>query len=316
MSRKDTTVEHSLSQVIPAHTALLVAVSGGIDSMVLLHGLTQISGVLKLRVGVVHVDHGLRDCSKNDAEFVRDESANLGYPFYLEKLNPPAEGENIEAWGRKERYRFFKEIRERHNFDWVLTAHNANDVAETLLMRLISGKELNSISFKEERRRLIRPLLNVPRTIIEKYSKEHKVNFREDPTNKDENFLRNKVRRTLLPILQAEFEQRTVEILSNQAEDIQSDLETLNELAQVVADKHPLADTDRLWRRALKESLASLPEGLQWRVMQRMFLAKLGFNLPREHSRALVRFINGEVVGVELPGGLRLRSHEGGIIFD
>jgi tRNA(Ile)-lysidine synthase len=315
MSRKNTTVEKGLAELVPYGTKLLLAVSGGIDSMVLLHACYQKKALKGIHLEVAHIDHSLRDDSIHDSEFVRNECAKLGVPFHLKKLSPP-DDENIEAWARNERYSFLVETRSRLGLDYIMTAHNANDVAETLIMRLISGKELNSISEYEEQRRLIRPLLGVTREAISEYASANSVPFREDPTNRQEVYFRNRVRNKLIPSLQKDYEPRIVEILANTATDLQADINCLNQIASTIALKFPFKDGDKAWRRELKAELLATEPGLRWRVIQLIMHPKLGFNLGREHCQRLWEVISGDIVGVELPGGISIRTHEGGLKMD
>jgi tRNA(Ile)-lysidine synthase len=315
MSRKDTTVENGFSDAVPSGARLLIAVSGGIDSMVLLDACSKGKALKRIHIEVAHIDHSLRPDSVSDSEFVKSECGKLGIPFHLKKLSPPDNG-NIEAWARNERYSFLGETRTRLGLDFILTAHNANDVAETLLMRLISGKELNSISEYEEQRKLIRPLLGVRRDAINDYASLNKVAFREDPTNKQEIYFRNRVRNSLIPLLQRDYEPRIVEILADTARHLQSDISCLNQIAERVSVRFPFKDGDKEWRRALKNELLSAEPGLRWRVIQRIMHPKLGFNLSREHCQRLFELISGDITGVELPGGISIRTHEGALKMD
>jgi len=316
MTRVTETVFSALKSNVPNGTRCLLAISGGIDSMVLMKALCALRQELSLVLEVAHVDHSLRESSGSDASFVKTEADSLGIPFHLKKLIPPEKGTNIESWGRKERYKFFKEICNSQNLVCTLTAHNANDVAETFLMRLLANKELGSIEKIDKRRKLLRPFLSVTRSEIELYAKEHKVLYQEDPTNLDQKYTRNKIRKTLIPFLENEFEPRIIEVISGRAQAVAADELLLREFA---SDKLAAVDDlpfgSKLWRRAVSEIMRTVPERLHWRIARTLLKPKLGFNLGRDHSSKAARFILGEFQALELPGGIKLRSHEGGIVL-
>ncbi len=104
----------------------------------MLHALTRVQRLKSLHLEVAHVDHGLRAESADDARFVQARCAELGVLFHVDRLGPKPETENMEAWARRERYGFFRRVMRERDLHHLLTAHNAHDVAETLLMRLIS----------------------------------------------------------------------------------------------------------------------------------------------------------------------------------
>ncbi len=316
MSRPNVSVENGIKNNLPAGSRMLLGVSGGIDSMVMLDACNHAARELNLHLEVAHIDHGIRSDSHLDASLVREACAMRQISFHLHKLTAPQKGTNIEAWGRKERYSFFKKVRESQKLDWVATAHTANDVAETLLMRLISNKELTSIALKEEQRRLIRPLLTVTRAEIEKYSKTHKIIYREDSTNSDIDILRNKIRLNLIPFLQKEFEPRITDILSERASAIHEDESTLRLVVNGLFNDLKFVENNKVWRRELTAKLQSQPIGVQWRAVRMMLKDKLGFNLSRKRCLEVVDLIVGGRIGVELPGGFRVKTHEGGIIFE
>ena len=315
MSRNRPSIDHILIEKVPAGSHLLVGVSGGMDSVVLLSGLAKAARQSKLRLAVAHINHNLRVDSKLDLEFVEKLSASLQVPYYSKSVWHDGES-NIESWGRNERYKFFEEVRLKIQADYVVTAHTANDVAETLLMRLISGKELNSIAEREHQRALLRPLLTITREDIEKYATENNLSHREDPSNADLKFLRNQIRHKLLPYLSADFEPNILQILSETAREIQDDLRSLSEMAQRVADRIPLVEGCRDWRRNMAKELESMDPAVSWRVVRALLKPKLGFNLGRGHCRRVVQLITNDIIAVELPGSLRLASREGGLVFE
>ncbi len=198
-------------QLIQAHAMLKpkqrlwVAVSGGVDSMVLLHLMHRMA----YRCQVVHVNHGLRgEESDADADFVREQAGSLGLPCRVVQvdLSGARNGQSVQMAAREARYAVFRTLM-GHNTDALALAHHADDLAETLLLNLMRGAGVHGwagmravVPLAEGR--ICRPLLAVRRAEIMAYAREHGIEFREDPSNKDPKYLRNRVRNELLPLME------------------------------------------------------------------------------------------------------------------
>ncbi len=182
---------------------ILVAVSGGLDSVVLLDTLSRFSTPNINISGVLHVDHGLREVSSDDASFVASIAKKLDIPFFLYKATPPSNNSNIENWGREVRYDFFSSKLKELGADFVATAHHEDDLVETFLFRLINGR-VNSflIPIKEIdlERKLIRPLLKISRKQIDDYALQNNIIHVEDESNSDLKYRRNFIRHSIVPL--------------------------------------------------------------------------------------------------------------------
>ena len=228
---------------------------------------------------------------------------------------PPAEG-NLEAWGRKIRYRFFSEVLKKRALDCVCTAHTADDVAETLLMKLIANKELRTVGRYDKRRRCLRPLLDVTRREIEQFVNERRISFREDLTNSDERYLRNKVRHRLIPFLKREVAPRIVELLSKRAQAVASDITGAEEMLRPILSRLKAEEFgSAAWQRLLKAELEEVPSELKWRVAQMILKDKLRFNLGRSHAERALLILLGSSQGGEFPGGMTLYHAKGRVIL-
>lgn len=181
---------------------ILIGVSGGVDSVVLLHILSNLKENAFLEVSVAHIDHGIRDDSTSDKEFVESLASKFKVPFYAKKLTPPIS--NVEAWGREERYKFFDQIVQDQQIDYIVTAHHKGDLVETFLFRLLTGR-MNSLSAPikgiDLDRGILRPLLGIDKAEILEYAKHHEIPFREDSTNSDQSYKRNFIRHSIVPVL-------------------------------------------------------------------------------------------------------------------
>jgi tRNA(Ile)-lysidine synthetase, N-terminal domain len=186
-----------------APRSVCVAVSGGSDSVALFQVLNSLKEQLRFqRLAIAHVNHRLRgDESDADALFVKKMAHDAGAEFFLKELERPQSNIGLEEWGRRERYAFFRQIRETERFTFIATGHTADDQAETVLMRLMRGcglKGLRSLLPVREDG-IIRPLLSVPRESLRAWLAGRKIQFREDSSNEDLRFTRNWIRRELLP---------------------------------------------------------------------------------------------------------------------
>lgn len=186
---------------------ICVACSGGADSVALLHAFHTQAEELKITLSAVTCEHGIRGKqSLSDLAFVQSLCEKWGIPLIVFRADIPARAREskcgLEEEGRKFRYECFASIIESGEADFVATAHHRDDLAETVLFRLARGTSLSGLNAIRERNGIIRPLLNVSRETIEQYAREHKLAYREDGSNRDERYMRNKLRHTVLPALE------------------------------------------------------------------------------------------------------------------
>ncbi|HPB19273.1 MAG TPA: tRNA lysidine(34) synthetase TilS, partial [Bacteroidales bacterium] len=181
----------------------LIGVSGGVDSMVL----SNIFLKLKLNIAVAHMNFQLRGKdSDEDEKFVRDYFNNRDIPIYVKKVDTNIYAKehklSIEQAARELRYDFFEELIEKYNYDYLVLAHQANDVIETFFINILRGATLFGLSSIPQKRSLIlRPLWYVSRKDIENYADAQNIPFRIDKTNDELIFLRNRIRHELLPLI-------------------------------------------------------------------------------------------------------------------
>ncbi len=170
----------------------LVAVSGGVDSVVLLDALTKQDDLLLV---VAHFDHGIRDDSELDLNFVKELAEKYGLKFVSEQGKL---GENAsEEKARKARYDFLKKVVNQTGADGIVTAHHEDDVIETALINLSRGTGRKGLSSLGSSSEIIRPLLHYKKDQIIDYAKENNLEWREDSTNQSDKYLRNRIRQRL-----------------------------------------------------------------------------------------------------------------------
>ena len=186
---------------------IVVGVSGGPDSACLLDILSKLAPKYDFKLHIAHVNYALRGKdSIGDELFVRQLSEKYNIPLSVHTPNKSQYKGNLENSLRNIRYEYFESLRKELGFDLIAVAHNQDDQAETVLMRIIRGGGLNGLSaMKVKSGNLIRPLLGTSKEQILAYNKQHKLKFRLDKSNKEEKFMRNKIRHKLIPYLEKSF---------------------------------------------------------------------------------------------------------------
>lgn len=307
MARRRRSIETALKQEISPECGILVALSGGRDSTVLLEALLRVQGLLKLRVEACHVDHGFRPSSAGDARFVAQFCSEREVPCRVERLGQKPASANLEAWARLQRYRVFRELLSERKLDWVVTAHTANDVAETLLIKLLANKELTTIERRDQKRRCLRPLLDISRAQITEYGDRHRVPFVDDPSNADTSLVRNRVRHELLPVLERDFDPSIAWILAERAQALASECHALGVLAErEVESMGGLVEGDRGWLEVCATRLKAMPQALAWRVAQSLVKPLVGYEVGEKGAVEVVRLLIGEIDSLQLKEGIEV----------
>lgn len=286
--------------------AISVGVSGGLDSMALLHLVRFGGAVPPVPVCAAHVDHRMRDGSADDAAWVAGICAEWGVPCHLHRAAGPVA---TEAGGRQLRYRFFEEVMQRLGDGAVtMTAHTADDQAETVLFRAARGSGVRGLTGIRPFRSpsLVRPLLPFRRRELEAYAAAHALPFREDPTNRDLRWTRNRLRHRILPALE-DAVPGAAGALAALAETTRLHTVALDELldarieALAAGSADPTSDELSLDRNAL----CALSDPVLALTMRRA-AARLGGNAGRAATVAMVRFVRESPSGrsVDVGGGV------------
>lgn len=194
-----------------APTKLLLAISGGVDSMVLLDLMQQVAHVDCLDIGVVHINHDLRPESIVEYDYLKNYCNKQNIPFYSRRWQTGNKTSNVEERARNFRYTFFLEIMQKHGYSSLITAHHSDDQAETILMKLIRGSAFtNLVGIRSEQPfssgTLIRPLLLFSKESLIKYAHKKQLTYFEDASNQENIYTRNRIRNQVIPILKQENE--------------------------------------------------------------------------------------------------------------
>lgn len=195
-------IERFLASQPVGKARFLLGLSGGEDSMCLFHLLQR----TKYPFSAVYVDHCLREESLEEGRALRKMCSSLSVPFHLEEIRYGDSKGNLEELCRKERYKIFQSLVKDYGYEGVILAHHAQDLAETVLKRVLEGssivnlKGMEEISFHENMK-ILRPLLHVPKSDIRDYMLKNGIRFFEDRTNRDEKYLRARMRHSLFPLV-------------------------------------------------------------------------------------------------------------------
>ena len=201
---------------------MAVAVSGGPDSVCLLHVLLELAPRLGIAVtAVAHLNHKLRgEASDEDERFVAEMALRAGVPFFCERVRVGEENGNLEQAARRARHAFFSRLIKDGVANRIATGHTADDQAETVLFRLLRGSGLAGLSgiLPVTREGIVRPLMDVSRADVIEILRARGLHWREDATNQDARFARNRIRHSLLPQLAREWNPRLSESLAHLAD--------------------------------------------------------------------------------------------------
>lgn len=327
MDKEERLLEEVLSNVernrmIERGEKVIVGVSGGPDSITLLHVLHRLSPRLGISLWAAHLNHGLRGSeSLADEEYVRTFTADLTIPLVTARMNvrehARAQRLTTEEAARELRYEFLFRAAWTVGAAKIATGHNLDDQAETVLMRFLRGSGVDGLAGIPPTRDgiIIRPLLSVERADIERYCREHGLEPRRDSTNQDPAFVRNRIRLRLIPLLREEYNPRITDRLASIAEQMRADAEILDELASEAYQK---AVRKKGGEVALSlEQFRALPLSIQRRLVRKAFQELTGsyFGLDFEGTERVRRLAERREQGgrISLPRGVEA-GVDGGMI--
>lgn len=285
---------------------VLVAVSGGADSLALLYALYWLRKEYQLQLTLAHLDHGIRADTQRDLEVVRQAAWDLGLPLIYRRVDVPARArrgrKNLEEAAREARREFLEEAAREAGAGKIALGHTRTDLAETVLMHLLRGAGPTGLQgLRPSSPPYIRPLLTCSRAETRAFCRQHQIPFHDDPSNLDTRLLRNALRLEILPQL-SRYNPRAEEALARAAELWAEAEEALGWAAdRALAEVRQEAGLDL-------ERLEKLPLGVQALVVRAFLVEALGSprRLQRVHVQAVLGLLRrGKEGEVALPGGKR-----------
>jgi tRNA(Ile)-lysidine synthase len=300
-----------------------VAVSGGADSIALLHMLSMLASEYDLALFILHLNHGIRGGeSDGDELFVMELGKSMGIPADSEKVSIPAlkkkKGGSLEDICRKERYSFFERMSQKHRLNKIALGHNLKDQTETVIMRFLRGSGLEGLKgFLPVRDGIyIRPFIDVTREEIISFLRERNISFVTDSSNKDNKYLRNRIRNILVPELKASYNMKLEENIGRTADILRIEDDFIRESIEgIISDWEIDRDNAGINIRKLKK----LHPALQWRLIKTILE---GYSTARNgigylHVKSVVDLIEGSSpnASVDLPLNLMARREYNELII-
>lgn len=306
---------------------LLVAVSGGVDSMTLLAVLQRLP--FKLGLAVFHLNHGLRPEAEDEAKMVAEYAKRHSLPYQIEKIGydlHDQKGKSLQVAAREERYRLMEAAAERFGCNKIALGHQADDQVETVLMRFLIGAGPEGLAgIPPVRGKFIRPLIGVGREEIEAYACALKLPWAEDSSNAQLIYLRNKIRHSLIPYLCHQYQPGLRGRLKETARICREWNEVMEQLKDEVLIKWGLKSnrSDQLGKPTEGYLIPvskwmALPIALQRLIFRELFfsLASPGAYLEFAHSQAALQLLTGEDrKQINLPGGIICRKENNNLIL-
>ena len=325
---------------------VIVAVSGGVDSLALLYGLHALRSQLNCRLHVAHLNHCLRSGAEADADFVRQHAVHLGLPCTIQRVEVPLLIKrwklSVEAGARRARYQFYEDVCTQIGATKVALGHHQGDTAETVLMNLIRGSGstgLKGIARVRDLRsfgaackpklavKTIRPLSGFTRQQIETFLTSKGLVPRHDSTNADTHYFRNRIRHELIPILECDYNPNIKVGLSRTAEVLGAESEYLDTVAREVLETCRVRDPDKVKALTALENVVldrakfrQFHIAVQRRMLRQSFFEMLGNtdDLYFTHCEAMLNLIEGDAPNavLALTNGLRFRRAYQHLIFE
>jgi tRNA(Ile)-lysidine synthase len=260
--------------MFPPGQLVLVACSGGPDSLCLLHALHRVRRLLRIRLAVFHFDHRLRPGSERDAGYVARQAQRLGLELASrEAADQPGAGQSVEAWARLARYGALTQAAADLGADRAALGHTIDDQAETVLLGLARGGGLEAVAGMPPVTALpplafpaVRPLIELSRADTKSFCRALGLRPRADPTNLDPRFLRNRIRSEVLPVLEQRLDRNLRATLARTAEHVRADADYLEALASDAARRTTEVRDEEI--RLDPSALASLPGPIAARVVR------------------------------------------------
>lgn len=283
---------------------VIIGLSGGADSVSLTHALLKISQEKNFEIEAVHVNHGIRGSeAERDENFSKDFCKNLGIKLTIKKISVPEIAKKLkmstEEAGRIARYEILKEIANQEKNTKIATAHTLSDNAETLIMRLASGSSLKGLcGIPPTRENIIRPLIEIKRSEIEKYCKKNNLKFVNDSSNFQRDYTRNKIRLDIIPEfkkLNPNFETtiaRTLNLLKND-------------------EKFLEEETEKALKSNSLSEIGVLPAAIRTRALAKIIKNFTKERIEEKHIKNLENLIIKKSGKICIPGGKMLELKNG-----
>ena len=299
------------NNLIQNEDKILVALSGGPDSVCLLNMLHELRDFFNIEIGAAHVNHMLRgEDALKDEEYARELCNELGVSFFSKRIdiNKISNENNIshELAGREERYKFFEFISKKRGYNKIAVAHNSNDQAETVLMNMMRGAGIEGLCGIRSKREggIIRPILCLSRDEIENYCEKNNLNPRIDKSNLENIYSRNKVRLDIIPYMKKNFNKDIIETINRMANLLQIDNDFIEKECNNIYKKYCTKNKENL---IISKEVFSIERALLTRLIKKAFIEFSGkhTNFEMKHIYEVISLAdNSTNKRINLPHGM------------
>ncbi len=256
---------NNLFNLIQKGDKILVAFSGGVDSVVLSYLLYRLKDVFGIEIGLSHFNHHLREDSDEDEAFCVEFAKSLNIPIYVGSADIKALKGNKEEMARKKRYEFLQKTAKEKGFNKIATAHHLDDLVETMLLWFVRGGGLKGLSgFRAFQGNIIRPLITTTKEEIRAFAKEQNLSWKEDYTNYDETISRNLIRHRVIPLLKS-INPNLLHTVFQESLILQEEEDFLESYTKSIINSIDVFDV---------KSLKNQPKAIQRRIVRKVFNTK------------------------------------------
>ena len=294
------------NELIKDKDKIVLGVSGGPDSVFLLHVLNKIKEekLITFDITIAHINHGIREEAKHDQEFVEELATKLGYKYYSLEVNVSkiAEEQKIseEECGRNIRYEFFNKILKEKGCNKIAVAHNKTDNVETVLMNFIRGAGISGMKGMDlKTNNVIRPMLNINKVDILEYLKENNIEYVIDKTNSENIYTRNKIRNDLIKKIEDEYNPNFLDTVTRMIEINKQDAELLEEYTNKEYEKLKKEKEQNKIIIYMNEEFLNESYGLKCRVIRKILNELLGNikGIEKVHVDDICKLITNNITG-------------------
>ncbi|MEJ5262145.1 MAG: tRNA lysidine(34) synthetase TilS [Ignavibacterium sp.] len=292
----------SIHSLLRNNDKVLVALSGGPDSVFLLHFLKKYQKKFKIELAAFHLNHLIRKSADKEQEFCAKLCKKLSIPFYTEKFNVKSFAVknkiSVEEAGRKVRYDYLNKYALKLDFNLIATAHNADDNAETVLLNLTKGTGIKGIAgIPVKRENIIRPVLCLRKNEILDYLKKNKIKFVIDESNLSEQYERNFLRLKVIPLIESKLNPQFINSILTTSINLQSFNNYLNKILTEIEKKYVVETNDEV---KIKINLFTEQENfIQTEILRKVLTEKLELNPSQKDVGKIISLFDKQVGSVE-----------------
>ena len=291
------------NNLITKKDKVLVAVSGGPDSMTLITALNELKDKLKIELGIAHVNHKIRKEAYDEKVYFENYAKSINAKFYYLEAFVISEAKmhkmGVEEYARKVRYDFFEDIKNKNGYTKIAVAHNLNDKVETILFNMIRGSSLKGlVGMEYEKGSIIRPMIDLTKEEVLNFCKERNINPCIDKTNFDSKYTRNNIRLNLIPMIEENFNPNFLQSMSRMSSLIADDEKLITNYNEKIVNESIISkEKDNIifkYSNILKEERAVKTRAVK-KIVELLLMSTQG--IEKKHILDIIKLIENNIKG-------------------